>query len=468
MLKAGIFIGTANITWALLSLLRSVIIARFISVEDFGIASTFALIMFLVEVMSQMSLDRLIIQAKDGCSAAFQSTAQAIEFVRGTLSATTILLIAYPVASLFHVPQAAWAYQMTAAIPFVYGLRHLDMSRFQRTMRFLPSLKVQLGAQLCSTFAAIPLAIYLGDYRAMLFPLLLQEIVFTVASHAVAIRPYRWSWNWKIVERAFSFGWPLLVNNLLMFSVFHGDRLIVGSLIDMTVLGWFSVAFNVSLMPANVASSTLSSFFLPQLSRVQDTQHEFYQLCVVTIQAGIFVGLVLVVLFSVFGPWLLLSLFGMKYEPALSVLIWVATAQAVRVAKYAPVTVALSKADTHVPMIGNIPRLLLLPLAAFLVYRGAGILAVAILGVLGEILGYAVSLMLVRRRLSVSLSNVYPALILGLAVLALVYTNAELRTPGYDTAQLHLAQVLLAVPLLAAWWLMPEFRQWTNLLLQRW
>jgi hypothetical protein len=54
-----------------------VIIARLVSVEDFGIASTFALVMFLVEVMPAMSLDRLIIQARDGYSAAFKSTAQA-------------------------------------------------------------------------------------------------------------------------------------------------------------------------------------------------------------------------------------------------------------------------------------------------------------------------------------------------------------------------------------------------------
>ena len=66
MLKQGLLLITANILSALLRMVRNVLIARLISVEDFGIASTFAMAVGLVETMSYIGLDRLIIQARDG------------------------------------------------------------------------------------------------------------------------------------------------------------------------------------------------------------------------------------------------------------------------------------------------------------------------------------------------------------------------------------------------------------------
>jgi O-antigen/teichoic acid export membrane protein len=465
MIKAGLFLTTANILGALLSLLRNVLVARLISVDNFGIASTFAVIMTLVDATLNFALDRLIVQAKDGESVLLQSTVQMLQATRGTAGAAVLFLTAGPIASLFGVPQLAWTYQALSLIPFLRGLAHLDMFRMQRKMRFLPSITVEFASQVCSTVAAVVLALKLGDYRAMLYALLLQQLSYTAASHVVAVRPYRWAWDRLVVQRALVFGWPLFLNGILIFGIFQGDRIVVGSLLGMTELGWFSVAFSLTLMPTMIVAGTLQSFFLPQLSQTQDNAEKFYPLYLVSTQAAIFAGLTLAVIFSLVGPLLLLGLFGVKYEAALTVLVWLAVMQALRIAKAGPAIVALSRAETHNPLIANITRALMLPIAWALVRQGAGVLTVVATGILGEGLAFSVSLYLLNRRLSLPLSDLSFGLVMGCITLLLIGFETYMWPPAAFMIQnLHFFQITLVLALLLTWWLMPALRQWVKFL----
>ena len=186
MFKSGLLLSTGNILAALLGLVRNVVIARLLSVDDFGIASTFAITMALIEMASNIALNRLIIQSKDGDNPILQSTLHTIQFGRGIFGGIILFLIAHPLALLFGIPEVAWAYQVLAIVPFLRGLAHLDMFRMQREMLFKPMITVELAAQGVATLAAIPLALWLGDYSAMLFAILLQQFVYLVVSHLVA------------------------------------------------------------------------------------------------------------------------------------------------------------------------------------------------------------------------------------------------------------------------------------------
>ena len=462
MIKSGLLLGAANIATALFGLLRNVLVARLISIEDFGIASTFAITMALVEMTSNIALDRLIVQAKDGDTPSLQATVHAIQAVRGVGGAVVLSLIAYPLALFFGVSHVAWAYQSLAVIPLLRGLASVDMFRLQRDMRFLPSIVVESGAQLIATMAAVALALWVRDYRAMLFALIIQQCAYTAISYFVAERPYRWGWDRDIARRAFSFGWPLLLNSILMFGIFQGDRIIVGSQIGMRELGWFSAAFTLTLMPTMVFAKTMGTFFLPQLVTARNDGSEFQRIFLVTVEASFFIGGVLMVAFAIAGPPLLLMLYGNKYADALPVLSWLAVMQALRLAKSGPATAALSVSATTNPLIANIARVAMLPIAWIGVAYGGGISTVVALGIFGECLAFFVSLLLLQR-LSVSLHGLSLPLFGSILVLALIGVDAVTKNAEYDLISagpwLHVVLVG-AVPLLL--FSMPALRQWTK------
>ena len=462
LIRGGVVLAAGNSTAALLSFARNIVIARLISVEDFGVASTFAITMALVEMASNFSLDRLLVQARDGDEPEFLSTLHAVQAIRGLIGALVLFAAAGPMAALFGVPDVAWAYQALALVPLLRGLAHLDMFRRQRVMQFAPAVTVEVAAQLVSSLAALPLALGLGDWRAMLYAILLQQVVFTATSHLIAVRQYKWNWDRGIIRRTLRFGWPLLLNGFLMFGIFQGDRVIVGSLIGMAELGWFSAAFSLTLVPTLVLASILNKFFLPQLARVQDDDRAFGRLYPVVFQCVLLVSVVLLGILVVFGPAAFIALYGTKYQDGLSVLILLSAMQALRLAKAGPAIVSLSRAEATNPLFANIVRGMALPVAFLVVWQGGGVTALTTTGIAGEGVSLLAALLLLRYRLSLKVSFLMTSL--AVTVIALVILDAAIWPPGPGLiGNLHVFQMVILMLSLVMVWLMQPLRRWIGL-----
>ncbi|MEP4150375.1 MAG: oligosaccharide flippase family protein, partial [Lentilitoribacter sp.] len=343
--------------------MRNILVARLIAVEDYGIAATFALTMTLIEMTSNLAVDRLIVQAEEGDDPKLQGTAHVFEIGRGVLSALILFAIANPVALLFNLPNLVWAYQLLAVVPLVRGFIHLDSVRFQREMKFRPAMCIEVLPQLISFGAAWFIAQEFGDYRLMLALIIVQVVTTVIFSHLLSDRPYRWSWNGRFFKKIMKFGWPLMLNGVLLFGVFQADRAIVGAAIGMEQLGWFGAAFTLTLFPSMVAAKICQSFLLPLLSRNKADHKRFVDGSNATLEICLVVGAILAVATAVGGPAVLILLFGERYSEGASVIVWLGLMQGLRLVKAGPVIVAMSRGITTLPLLSNIARSLAIVMA---------------------------------------------------------------------------------------------------------
>lgn len=381
-----------------LSFVRNIIIARLLSPEDFGIAATFAITVSLLEMISDLAADKLIIQARDGDDPRLQSTAQLWQFIRGVASGLIIVLLAWPIAALFKVPEATWAFYWLALVPVLRGLVHLDIRRLQRWMRFWPAVASEAASQLVVTVAAFPLAWWLRDYSAMLWIVIIQAAVLALVSHMVAERGYGWSWDRAHAARLLDFGWPLLINGVLMFAIFQGDRLIVGSMYSMEELGLYSVAVALAFAPTTLLASLSLSILLPLLSQVQDDRPRLTHRYVLSAQFFAAASCLVAALFVLLGPMLIELCFGEKYVGAADVLAVLAMMQAVRLFRVPPTVAAMARGDTQNSMLANMARLAGLPLALTAALFDAPLTWIAAGGAVGEALGFAAAVIRLKRR----------------------------------------------------------------------
>ncbi len=462
MIKVATALLGGNLALTLLKFGRNVLVARLLSVEDFGVASTFAIIFGFIEMVGFLGLDRLLIQAHDGRDERFQATLQAIQVLRGALVALLLFAAAGPLAALMDVPEVAWGFRVMALIPLAQGFMHLDMARAQREMRFGPFVKANLWAEALGLALVWPLFLVFGDYRIALFALLAQQLLTVVFSHLLAERSWRLAFDRAIALRALRFAWPLLLNALLMFAILQGDRIIVANRLGAAELGVFSLAFMLTFMPAAVLTQTVSRLLLPKLARLQDDPAAFARLARVVMEAGLAVGLALAVGFCLFGADLVLIVFGHKYDGALAILPWLAVMQAVRAARTGVSLVALARGETMSPMVANAPRVMLLPLAWLALSWGGGAPAVVAIATTGEAMGLGVGLFLLRRWLRVPLRGLILPFALWACVLVLIMAYATLMTPrAVIFGNFHWPQIVIALCGLGAALLgMRETRTW--------
>ncbi|MFN6951108.1 MAG: oligosaccharide flippase family protein [Albidovulum sp.] len=432
MLRKAFMLVSGNAFGSALLLVRNLIIARLVSPEDYGIASTFAVAMSIVEMLSYLGLNQMIVVDRDGDDPAVQKAMQGFQLMRGMVSSLILFAIAIPYARFLGVEHVAWAYQLIAFIPLVNGLQHYDIHRLKRHLVFRPWIVSQAVPPFVSVLAVWPLAYLYGDYRIMLVSLFIQSGAMVVLSHLTAERRYGIGLDFGLIRRATVFGWPLLLNGVLLFGVFNGERLIVGRELGMSQLAVFSMAITLTLTPTLVLAGAAQSLFLPALSGARDRVESFRWLGTAAVESGLAIGVGLILGMALLGGPVVHLLLGPKYAAMLDLLMPMAVMQAVRVAKSGGSTVALARERSGNAAAANLIRVLSLPISWYAVAHTGDVLTIIHIATIAEVAGYLVSIRLAARRTGLLIGPlVLPSLLSMFAgVAALIDAHYHPPLPG--------------------------------------
>jgi O-antigen/teichoic acid export membrane protein len=417
-LRGALTFTLASFAAQAISLARTILLARLLSPYDFGIAATYLLIVNLIDMLSQMGLERVIVQDRDGNNPALQGSVQALQALRGMIGALALLAIAWPFALFFDQPDMLGSYLPIALVPLLGAFLHFDQHRFRRDMNFLPASLMLFIPYAVSLAIMVGLSFIIRDHRIMLWAVIGQQAVALILSHWLARRPYRWHWEPMRIRHIVSFGWPLFLNGILLFAIMNGERMIVGNALGMTELAVFTLMLNLSMTPTLVLASVAQSLFLPQLSRVQDDRQAFEPLAHATMQASLAMALGVAVAAATIGPALVDLLVGEAYRAGLALFVWLALSQAFRIAKAGCGVVALAKGFSGNQLAGNLVRIAVLPLGWWWLVQGGSMVGLAWFAIAAEAVGFIIALRLAVRDAAIPARPVIvPALLCTLAFL---------------------------------------------------
>jgi len=422
IIRSGVHILTGHGAGNALNLVRNVFVARLLGPDDFGVAITFALTISAFQMATDIGAGKFLIQNEHGNEPQVQATLQALGFFRGLILGGLLLVSGGMIANVFEIPEAAWAYQTLAIVPVIQGLSHLDVSRIQRNFEFKHVVNLSLISQLVSVIVAIWLSYVLADYRSMLWAIVAQVVVYTVGSHLVAERRYQIAWSMDTIQPAMKFGWPLILNGLLLFAGSQGDRLLVGSLLSIRDLANYGTAVLLTGALSTLMIRVVSTIALPLLAEVKSKPAQFskrYGL------VGLIVSLLTVMLSIVViyvGPDLVRLIFGSKFDVPDQLLVFLGLSMALWILQIWPTIGALALGDSLSLMIVNIVRFSGILLATILVVRGGGMIAVASAIAMGEFVGACTAYFRFSRRVEFAGTNGMRILLATLVSLAFIVT----------------------------------------------
>ncbi len=417
--KGSVIITMGEAIGQICGLLRNIVLARVLTKADFGISAMIGMTISIFEIGGRLSIEQLVVQSKDGDQPHFAAGAHLVQASLGLLSTVLILLAAHPMAKYFGVPDAAWALQVLSVIPLLRALSNLDVFRMNRELHFGPGVMIDLIPQIVTTIAVWPLSLIWNSYVVLVWIFLGKQLASTLASHFVAKRSYRWAYDPEVINSILTFGWPMLINGLLLFGIMQGDRFAVGVRYSATELGVYSIAGTLALVPAATLLRLSGGILLPLMSSARDDTKLFLRRLGTTSEImALFSGVYAMVMILAGGP-LVLIIFGSKYNDSGALTAWMGLSQALRLLRNVPTIAAMSKGDTKNLMFSNLLRLIGLALAFPIAKAGGSLASIAACAAIGEGLALLGSFWRFTRYHSVPASAYLRAMLLAGVFIAL-------------------------------------------------
>ncbi|PSL21968.1 oligosaccharide flippase family protein [Shimia abyssi] len=362
---------------------RSIAFAWAIGADELGRAMVLALTIRLVEMISDLGIDRLLVQASDGDDVHFQSALHGVSVLRGVFGCGLVLILAPVLALMFADGPTTGTYAVLAIIPLVRGCAHLDFKRAERQFSYTRLAWVEGGATIAMLLALGPALWSFPDHRAMPAVLIAHACAFVTLSHVVALRPYRVIFCQSFLRRTWTFGAPLILNAGLMFLTFYADRLIVARAFDWSVLALYGVALQLAMLPAQIVGRAAGSLVLPRF-RIALSDGTFAQVWPRILMAHAIMAAIMVIGFASIAPDVIVLAYGADLRPDIGLAVAFALAAAFRILRTPFSQFSIAVGRTSDPARANLIRALAVIPALGFAMAGFPLIAIAAAAALGE------------------------------------------------------------------------------------
>ena len=257
----------------LLKLMSIYVLSRLLYPEAFGEILIVMSIFTLIELMSDVGLSGNVINNPRGESdAAFVNTIWTLKVIRGALIAGILLLIStfshliYP-----GVEQIDYFLRIAALNAFILGLTSTKQYQMERQLKMMrPALMqmfVRSAALLCTIEFAkrepSAAAIMWGETAAALATLLLSHGFLQGTRNAFIIEK-------KSLGVIFDYGKWIILATLLTWVVQEGHKLLLGLIMTIQILGFYSMAWNVSSFVKTFLKQFANRWTFPMYAQLLD------------------------------------------------------------------------------------------------------------------------------------------------------------------------------------------------------
>jgi O-antigen/teichoic acid export membrane protein len=275
----------AGISWTVvssvlsqaLSLLRSIVLARLLTQEDFGVAG------MALTAFNALCVLTNIGTLGSGMTAHFEdeaaqrkylNTLWTIELVRSVVIGVLMVALARPTAGFYGDSRLVPVLLVMACIPLTISAHNIGVMLYTRDVQFSRNLFVEMVQAITGVAVTIGVAWVVRSYWALVWGQLASAVIGTILSYfAHPFRP-RLEIDRPSLRTALNFGKHAFLISLCAFVITTADNILVGRLLGPAVLGAYVIAYSASSLLSNVVAQVFGVVFFPLFAQVKRDRPE--------------------------------------------------------------------------------------------------------------------------------------------------------------------------------------------------
>ena len=309
----------------LVHLVSTVVLARLLSPEDFGVMSMVAAITAFAGLFQDLGLSTAAVQ-KGQLSHALQSNLFWVNVTMGAILTGTLAAAAPLVARFYQRPELTW---VTVALSFNFLIRSLGTQHgvlLTRRMQFGRKAATGIAGSLVGLAVSIYLALKGYRFWALVWGGLTSGVTSVLLLHVVS--PFRPTWPSRGtgVLSLVRFGADVTAFNIINYFHRNLDNLLIGKVWGAEALGLYTRAYALLMFPVQAIRNPLNAVAFPAMSQLQQEAalQRTYYLRVTSLTA--LISMPLAAYLFVGSDALIALLLGPRWEQAASIFSWLALA----------------------------------------------------------------------------------------------------------------------------------------------
>ena len=233
----------------------NLLMTRLLMPEMFGVMAIAMTVMAGLALFSDIGLKQSVIQSKRGNDAVFLNTAWVTQIVRGgalwfiAVCVALLLLFAnrlglVPRGSCVCGSEFALVIAILAITAVISGFQSTKLYEAARNLSIGRVTQIEIAAQIAGLVCMLGWVSFDRSIWALIAGSICSTLVTAIFSHTwLPGVANRWDWNGSEFREIIHFGKWIFVSSVLGFLVINGDRLLLGGLVDATVLGVYMIAY---------------------------------------------------------------------------------------------------------------------------------------------------------------------------------------------------------------------------------
>lgn len=268
-LRSGVWVGLSSVTGSGLSFLRSIIMARLLTPEIFGLMAICSMVIRGIEIFTETGFGAALIHRQQRFEDA-RDTAFTLWVVRGAMLALAAFFIA-PWIAAFYKEEILEPLVAVVGISFLLtGFHNINTIALQKELDFKRLTYLEQMAAVMNTFVAVGLAYLMRDVWSLVYAQLAAAVISVGLSYLIVPGRPRFRFDPVIARELFAYGKFMTGLAIVVFLTNQLDSAMIGKLLGMESLGYYTVAYTLANVPSTDLSKVIARVFFPMFSKLQD------------------------------------------------------------------------------------------------------------------------------------------------------------------------------------------------------
>jgi O-antigen/teichoic acid export membrane protein len=263
--------GATKLVVQLTSWASTLFVARLIAPSDYGIVAAASVFVELLILVTDMGLSQGLIQ-KPQTSKQEEDGVFFISLAVGTVGYLLIFAAAPLIAGFYQMPVLTDLLRLICLGVIFGSLKTVPLAIAMRRMDFRYRSLVEMSSSLMMTLTVIVLAVSGFGVWSLAWGPVVSNMMMAIGYLPLLGRVPRPIFSLREVMGTISFGIKVMGTTMLYFGWSRADVMVIGKVLGERMLGYYSMAFQLAVLPLDKIATIFNQVMFPALSRLQSDQ----------------------------------------------------------------------------------------------------------------------------------------------------------------------------------------------------